>query len=1442
MLRSAVSMSRLRISPLVTVLCLCIAIGAAALLLARTRSLLTAQLSTNACSRQIADVIRLANYTHASAKTDATLHLAFPLQPGDKVLLAGNASGTAQQCVGGSLSLATSLGTYQHSYATNDTIFFGGSASCIGQNPVDVTQYFLDGTETDPVVREVTVTLGNANNRPLQCIYGAGVAYDPPSNLTACYPEHAVGETFLVIQRCTNAPSTGCPTQTTVASSAVLSTYGQVPGKPGATAQATLQLKPGDRVLLAGSDGGSQCVGGNLKLATSAGIWERTYATINNNACVGEAPIDVTSAFLNGTESSAVNRTVTATITNASFNALQCVYGADVTYPAPVDYTQCFSEAAVGKNYLVVQHCPAFDQMYSRCVSTSLSSDTISTGEHFTGTLTWQNLGSVTWTPDNVSARDAAAQNPPLWGVDAVRPAEGTQVPAGQQMVMEVPSVAPQAPGTYAYRWRLQSETGLGYHLGAFCTATITVGVQCFDGRDNDGDGLADTNDPGCADQGDTDEYNDLPSSSSVASASSLPVNSSAFSTPSSASVSSTPSSIDTSHCGDAELQETEQCDDGNRESGDGCSDWCQTEPGWRCGVGPGTCESICGDGIVLPFEQCDDGNTRNGDGCNMLCRAEPGWNCDSGACASVCGDGIRVVRAEQCDDGNANNGDGCDSACHIEACGNTFTQVGEDCDDGNDIGGDGCDWCQTELGWDCGDVGNCVPVCGDSLKQDPEECEDGNTENGDGCDSTCRTEVCGNGILQVGEECDDGNTVSGDLCSATCVVEHPEAGFCGDGTVQPGEACDDGNTRNGDGCSAMCSIEVCGDGKLTNTWDCDDGNTVSGDGCSPNCTQDGSVCSAQCYVEQGWNCQGEPSKCDQCGNGKVFGTEQCDDGNTDYCKLDGNGVCHNDGCDSNCTVQFDWACSGSPSSCTYLCGNGRLDGQDKQYPDETCDDGNNVSGDGCSEVCFSECGDGIQDIDATDGYFEECDGQEGCGADCKWTTPTATGKACAPLDPDFNDIRADRVNVVFIGKGLPSVGALRGVATNAKKELQYYEPYKSTKQKIQFWYLPQMQTGAGGGEGDEPIYPYCQTNATCPEIPNAFRNILCIRKGISQASYAATWLDANQIFGWGSLMTHEFGGHMFGLLTDEYDETTEPKDKYKKLVQYIERFTGSKNWPRQPNCAPDEETARKWWGSFEGQDDGQNMHMENGQYVHGVVGYYKGCSYIATNIRPTFTSVMNGRAGWLGFGPVNESWIRNRLSKYSGAVPGKTQAAISWFAQLLGVTSSAEQETAAEVVLDRQSDGTYAVGSVAFKEILWGVKPSFADGMAVSLAIDGKTYTQTFFPEEFVFHAGQESKPVDHVTVRIGLGDLSLAAAQTLPHEITVQPCSSSDADTNNDCPPPMYRGVAQSTDLQSEHASAAEAPALRSIPSIVALVLIVAGLVGGVWMRRRTRKDTRA
>ncbi|MFT3922787.1 MAG: DUF4215 domain-containing protein [Myxococcales bacterium] len=209
--------------------------------------------------------------------------------------------------------------------------------------------------------------------------------------------------------------------------------------------------------------------------------------------------------------------------------------------------------------------------------------------------------------------------------------------------------------------------------------------------------------------------------------------------------------------CGDGLLNVAgETCDDGNGESGDGCTANCMLEANFVC-FEPGTpCESTveCGDGKVTGDETCDDGNTTDLDGCSAACSVESGWSCPiAGArCeAFACGDGV-VAGFEECD--FVESVPGCTNClieadhdcnaqgCFLTECGNGTVERGEQCEDSAgkpfDMPFDGCFDCKKEP--HC-TGGVCEPVCGDGQRYSNEACDDGNTRSGDGCSARCEVE-----------------------------------------------------------------------------------------------------------------------------------------------------------------------------------------------------------------------------------------------------------------------------------------------------------------------------------------------------------------------------------------------------------------------------------------------------------------------------------------------------------------------------------------------------------------------------------------------------------------------------------------------------------------------------------------------------------------------------
>src|SRR3989344_1879916 len=75
----------------------------------------------------------------------------------------------------------------------------------------------------------------------------------------------------------------------------------------------------------------------------------------------------------------------------------------------------------------------------------------------------------------------------------------------------------------------------------------------------------------------------------------------------------------------------------------------------WKCLEG--ACVSApprCGDSVITPPEECDDGDTDNTDACTNDCRR------------NRCGDGFLFIGAEQCDDGNTASDDSCTNTCNL--------------------------------------------------------------------------------------------------------------------------------------------------------------------------------------------------------------------------------------------------------------------------------------------------------------------------------------------------------------------------------------------------------------------------------------------------------------------------------------------------------------------------------------------------------------------------------------------------------------------------------------------------------------------------------------------------------------------------------------------------------------------------------------------------------
>ncbi len=217
--------------------------------------------------------------------------------------------------------------------------------------------------------------------------------------------------------------------------------------------------------------------------------------------------------------------------------------------------------------------------------------------------------------------------------------------------------------------------------------------------------------------------------------------------------------------CGDGEVQEGEQCDLGEGRNTDayGCPD-CTVS----CGnyvpddayvVDWGGVDWAYGEEGDILSEQCDDGNWDSLDGCSEYCQYEPIWYC------SRYEDGARIEVPEEvrsqvsvgyvCDnesDPNLPDCYGTVTAGEYDSCdcGDGIVQYNEQCDLGVEYNKPE-EGCSESCEWICGngtvDDAYIVTWEGDDWVTDDngdylvEECDDGNGDNSDGCSEYCQWE-----------------------------------------------------------------------------------------------------------------------------------------------------------------------------------------------------------------------------------------------------------------------------------------------------------------------------------------------------------------------------------------------------------------------------------------------------------------------------------------------------------------------------------------------------------------------------------------------------------------------------------------------------------------------------------------------------------------------------
>jgi cysteine-rich repeat protein len=346
-------------------------------------------------------------------------------------------------------------------------------------------------------------------------------------------------------------------------------------------------------------------------------------------------------------------------------------------------------------------------------------------------------------------------------------------------------------------------------------------------------------------------------------------------------------------------------------------------------------CSGGSPNGVIDPNEQCDDNNPNNIDDCTNDCTI------------SVCGDGTLHTQHSSPPVAGAGALEQCDNG--LSYCSAASVNKGQVCSSNADCQGK----CSggSNNNYPCTAATAASDCAGAPCNLTNVFCGDQGNNNDPGTAGTCRTNClpqrCGDGITDtaMGEQCDDGNTVNGDGCDNNCTPSviggQPN---CGNGIVDPGEDCD-----WGDNVKAPCAGPVSGANK-----ECNGNNT----GCTKTCKF------ATCG--DGFACTDVIGCTAANTGGHLSHTEQCD----------------NFGADS-ATCNGSTAASLGVDCMTSKCGDKYIN----TAALETCDDGNTVSGDGCTGTdahpglnnCVKEsCGDGI----ANNG--EECDwgmsgGPNGC-------------------------------------------------------------------------------------------------------------------------------------------------------------------------------------------------------------------------------------------------------------------------------------------------------------------------------------------------------------------------------------------------------------------------------------------------------------------------------